>query len=461
MTEEGMSKRTFLKTAAGALWGAKLSAQTRPPNVVFIYADDLGYGDVGCYGSSIRTPHLDHLAAEGARFTNFYSASPVCSPSRAALLTGRYPTRSGITAVLMSGDTFGLPDTETTIAQTLKLAGYRTMCVGKWHLGSTTPFLPTNRGFDEYYGLPYSNDMSPLKLLHNTDVIENPTNLTTLAGRYTDQAVSFIDRSKNSPFFLYLAHHIPHIPLTPSERFKGASGLGPYGDSIMELDWSVGRVLRALAANKLSDDTLVMFASDNGPWYQGSAGRLQGRKGGTFEGGVREPFIARFPGRIPRGLVSHGVSSTMDVFPTVARLAGAPLPGNALDGVDIWPLLTGEKDEVDRELLLYFDDWNLQCARSGKWKLHVSRYNSIAWTPDPPGGRCNLPLPNPELYDLEADPEESYDAAGDNPQIVAAIRSRMEELLPTFPGPVMNAWAYTMNCKVQGGPAGALPVRVG
>ncbi|MCC7174073.1 MAG: sulfatase [Bryobacterales bacterium] len=457
-----MNKREFLSTATGALWGAKLTAQAqgRPPNVVLIYADDLGYGDLGCYGSRIPTPYLDHLAANGARFTNFYSASPVCSPSRAALLTGRYPTRSGVTAVLMPDDRFGLPATETTIAQTLKPAGYRTMCVGKWHLGSAAPFLPTNHGFDEYYGVPYSNDMWPLKLLHNTDIIEDPTNLTTLAERYTGQAVNFINRSKSSPFFLYLAHHIPHIPLTPSEHFKGASGLGPYGDSVAELDWSVGQVLRALAANRLSGDTLVMFASDNGPWFQGSTGRLQGRKGGTFEGGVRVPFIARFPRRIPRGQVCQGVSTTMDILPTVARLAGAPLPAHVLDGVDIWPMLTGETDEAERDLLLYFDGWNLQCARSGKWKLHVSRYNSIAWTPDPPGGRYNLPLPNPELYDLAADPEESYDTAGDNPQIAARIRSRMEELLPTFPGPVMNAWLTTMSYKVQGGPAGALPVRV-
>lgn len=464
MPEEGMSKRAFLKTATGALWGAALSAQSmsqsRPPNIVYINTDDLGYGDLGCYGSSIRTPNIDRMAAQGVRFTQFYSAGPVCTPSRAALLTGRYPTRSGVTAVLTPVDTCGLPASETTIAQTLKLAGYRTMCVGKWHLGSLAQFLPTNHGFDEYYGVPYSNDMSPLTLLHNTNIIENSTNLTTLASRYTDQAAKFITQSRESPFFLYLAHHIPHIPLTPSDRFNGASGLGPYGDSVMELDWSVGQVLRALAANKLSENTLVMFSSDHGPWYQGSAGRLRGRKGETYEGGMRVPFIARFPGRIPRGLVSQGVASSMDILPTLAQLTGAPLPSNVLDGVDIYPLLTGEKATVDRELLLYFDDWNLQCARSGKWKLHVSRYNSVVWTPDPPGGRFNLPLPNPELYDLETDPEETYDAAGDNPQVVASIRTRLEELLPTFPGPVMNAWVATMSMKVRGGPAGALPVRV-
>ena len=461
MPVEEITRSEFLKTAAGGLWGTDFLPQNRAPNIVYINTDDLGYGDLGCYGSSIPTPNINHLAAQGVRFTQFYSAGTVCSPSRSALMTGRYPTRSGVTWVLFPSDTFGLPDCETTIAQTLRLAGYQTMCVGKWHLGSARQFLPTNRGFDEYYGLPFSHDMSPLTLMHNTDVIENPAKLTTLASRYTSQAVSFINRAKDSPFFLYLAHHIPHIPLVPSDRFKGASGLGPYGDSVVELDWSVGQVLRALAANKLTENTLVMFSSDHGPWFQGSAGRLRGRKGDTYEGGMRVPFIARFPGRIPRGSVSRGVASQMDVLPTLARLTGAPLPGNPLDGIDIWPLLTGGQDSIERELLFYFDDWALQCARSGRWKLHVSRYNSVAWTPDPPGGRINLPLANPELYDVEDDPGESYDVSGDHPEIVAGIRRRMEELLPSFPGPVMSKWVETMNMKVQGGPCGALPVRVG
>jgi arylsulfatase A len=459
MPEETMSKRTFLKTAAGALLGVAAAAQSRPPNVVLINADDLGYGDLSCYGSGIRTPNLDRMAEQGVRFTQFYSASPVCSPSRAALMTGRYPTRTGVASVLTPNDNCGLPDSETTIAQSLKQAGYRSMCIGKWHLGSAAQFLPTNRGFDEYLGIPYSNDMTPLKLLQNTDVIENPVDLTSLATRYTRASVDFINRSRTSPFFLYLAHHIPHLPLSPSARFRGASGLGLYGDSVMELDWSVGQVLRALAANRLSGSTLVMFTSDNGPWYQGSSGRLQGRKGQTYEGGVREPFIARLPGRIPAGRVCEGVASHMDLLPTVTRLAGAPLPGNTLDGVDIWPMLSGEQETVDRDLLLYFDEWNVQCARSGKWKLHVSRYNSVAWTPVPPEGRINLPLRHPELYNLEADPEEAYDVAGDNPEIVASIRRHIEELLPTFPAQVTDAWMSTLNTKSQDCPVGGLPAR--
>ena len=310
MPEEKMSKRTFLKTAAGALWGVAAAAQSRPPNVVLINADDLGYGDLSCYGSGIRTPNLDRMAEQGVRFTQFYSASPVCSPSRAALMTGRYPTRTGVASVLTPNDTCGLPDSETTIAQSLKQAGYRSMCIGKWHLGSAPQFLPTRRGFDEYLGIPYSNDMTPMKLLQNTEVIEDPVDLTSLATRYTRTAVDFINRSRTSPFFLYLAHHMPHLPLSPSARFRCASGLGLYGDSVMELDWSVGQVLRAIAANRLSGSTLVMFTSDNGPWYQGSSGRLQGRKGQTYEGGVREPFIARLPGRIPAGRVCGGVAST-------------------------------------------------------------------------------------------------------------------------------------------------------
>ena len=423
-----------------------------------IYADDLGYGDLGCYGSKIRTPNLDRMAAEGIRFTQFYSANPVCSPSRAALLTGRYPTRTGVPNVIMAPDKTGLADTETTLAALLKAQGYKTMCIGKWHLGHQPQYLPTKRGFDEYYGIPYSNDMTPRPLMHNTETLEEPAVLETLTARYTQQALAFIERSKASPFFLYMPHTFPHIPLAASTRFRGKSPLGLYGDVVEELDWSVGEVLAKLKKEGLDNQTLVMFSSDNGPWYQGSPGHLRGRKGSTYEGGVREPFLALFPGRIPRGAVCRGIAGTIDVLPTVARLTGAPLPKLPLDGIDIWPLLSGAKPSLERDALLYFDGWNLQCARWKQWKLHVARYNTFAYSPAPGGGRVNLPLQRPELYDIEQDPTEAYDTAAENPAVVTEITARIDRLIPGFPAEVQQAWANTRERQTAAHPTGALPV---
>jgi arylsulfatase A-like enzyme len=449
-----LSRRAFLASSAAT---ALVRAQPRSPNVVFIYADDLGYGDLGVYGSKIRTPNLDRMATEGVRFTQFYSANPVCSPARAALLTGRYPTRVGVPRVLNPNDTTGLALNETTIAQMLKGSGYRTMCIGKWHLGHQPEYLPTARGFDEYFGIPYSNDMTPRPLLHNTEKIEEPANLETLTQRYTEQAVKFLEGSRNSPFFLYMPHTFPHIPLAASPRFRGKSPLGLYGDTLEELDWSVGEVMSTIRRIGADNNTLVMFSSDNGPWYQGSAGALRGRKGSTYEGGVREPFLARFPGKIPKGTVCQGVAGTVDILPTIAKLTGAKTPGLPLDGIDIWPLLTGSRASIDREALLYFDNWNLQCARWGKWKLHFARYNTFAYSPAPQGGRVNLPLRPPELYDIEADPMESYDVAPENSGVVKEIQSRVDRLLPTFPGEVQKAWAETQERKTTSTATGALP----
>ena len=454
-----MDRRQFLAAAAGSISHLRAAAAT--PNIVLIYADDLGYGDLGCYGGKIRTPHLDGMAREGMRFTHFYSANPVCSPSRAALLTGRYPTRVGVPRVFFPYDTTGLPDSEMTMAQMLKARGYKTMCVGKWHLGHLPPYLPTRRGFDEYFGIPYSNDMNPRSLLHatadKTETVEEQATLETLTPRYTEQAVRFIERSKDSPFFLYMPHTYPHIPLAASEKFRGKSSQGLYGDVVEELDWSVGQVLAALKKHGVENNTLVLFSSDNGPWYQGSPGRLRGRKGMTYEGGVREPFIARFPGRIPQGKVSSAIASTMDIFPTVAKLCGATPSNKPLDGIDIWPILAGQKPAIEREALLYFDDLYLQCARLGKWKLHIARYNTTAYNPAPEGGRINLPLKAPELYDLVSDPDESYDLAPENPQVVADIEARIERLMAGFPEDIRKAHAETKALATGTSAIGALP----
>ncbi len=454
-----VNRREFFKTtAAGAVaTSSALSADAKPPNVVFIYADDLGYGDLGCYGGEIQTPHLDGMARDGMRFTNFYSANPVCSPSRAALLTGRYPTRVSVPRVLFPYDTTGLPDSETTIAQMLKAKQYKTMCIGKWHLGHLPPYLPMRRGFDEYFGIPYSNDMSPRPLMHNAETIEEPAKLETLTPRYTEQAVRFIERSKDSPFFLYMPHTYPHIPLAASARFRDKSAAGLYGDVVEELDWSVGEVLAALRKNGLENDTLVCFSSDNGPWYQGSPGKLRGRKGMTYEGGMREPFIARLPGRIPKGRVCSGVASTIDILPTLAKLCDVPLPQKPLDGIDIWPMLSGQKSEIEREVFLYFDNWNLQCARLGRYKLHIARYNSMAYNPPPAIGRINLPLPSPELYDLNVDFDESYDVAAKHPEVVREIQTRVERLLAGFPDEVRKAYAETSALKTGNFATGAVP----
>ena len=435
-----MKRRDFLASAAAGI-GSVYAAPAKPPNIVFILCDDLGYGDLGCYGSRIRTPNLDRMATEGVRFTNFCAADPVCSPSRAALLTGRYPTRVGVPRVLFPQDEGGLNLDETTLANVLKSSGYHTMCIGKWHLGRPQQYLPTSRGFDSYFGIPYSNDMNPRVLMRNTQVIEETANLETLTQRYTEEARRFIEASKGGPFFLYMPHTFPHIPLAASPRFRGKSSEGLYGDVVEEVDWSVGEVLQTLRRNGLDRDTLVMFSSDNGPWYQGSPGKLRGRKGTTYEGGIREPFIAWWPGKIPGGRVCNGLASMMDVFPTLAKLCGGALPSKPLDGIDIWPLVHGDQASIERPPLLYFDGWDLQCARWMNWKLHVARHNSAAFSPSPPGGRRSCMLPKPELYNLASDPDESYDVAPENPQIVARLQARIAEMLKTFPEPVREAWA--------------------
>jgi arylsulfatase len=299
--------------------------------------------------------------------------------------------------------------------------------------------------------------MNPRVLLHNEEVVEQTATLETLTPRYTEQALRFIERSKGGPFFLYMAHTYPHIPLGASARFRGKSPLGLYGDVVEELDWSTGEILSALKKHGLDNNTLVMFASDNGPWYQGSPGRLRGRKGSTYEGGQRVPFLARFPGRIPKGARCAGVGSVMDIFPTLARLCNAPRPANAWDGTDIWPLISGQQRELEREALLMFDGIHFQCARWKQWKLHVARYNTAVYTPAPPGGRVNLPLPAPELYNLELDPDESFDVAPGNAGVVKEMLARIEKVIEGMPGEIRRDYQQTRSRQVRPTAVGAYP----
>jgi arylsulfatase len=454
-----LSRRTFLKAAAGLplLSLRQARADSRPPNIIVILTDDLGFGDVGFNGSRIATTNLNRLAANGATLQQFYSANPVCSPSRASLLTGRYPTRVGIPDIVFPWDTYGLADGETTIGQMLQAAGYATICIGKWHLGSLPQFMPTNHGFDEFYGVPYSNDMQPLPMMHNLDVVEPNTDNDYLTQKYTVAAVNYIKANAQRPFFMYLAHNVPHIPFGSSPNFKGKSPLGPYADAVQELDWSVGQVVQALVDNGIDQNTLAIFTSDNGPWFQGSQGRLRGRKGETYEGGMREPFIAYMPGTIPAGLQCASVGSMLDLLPTFAAISGASLPAQPVDGINIWPLFTGAQTFIARDVLLYFDSWNIQCARFGQWKLHLARYNAFPWVETPPEGRINLPLWTPELYDVVNDPEEAYECGSAHPDVVADLTRRVLAMLPTFPSRVQAEWAATQARKIQWEPAGDLP----
>src|SRR5262245_13749067 len=374
----------------------------RSPNFVIIYADDLGYADVGSFGASgYKTPNIDRMAREGARLTDFYVAQAVCSASRAALLTGSYPNRVGIQGALNHRSDHGINDNEMTIAEVLKPRGYATAIFGKWHLVHHPQFLPLRHGFDEYLGLPYSNDMWPnhpsaekgfypdLPLIENDKVVKLMPDQSQLTTWYTERAVKFIEKNKNNPFFLYLPHSMPHVPLFVSDKFKGKTRRGLYGDVIEEIDWSVGQVLDALKRFGLDRDTLVCFSCDNGPWlsygnHAGSAKGLREGKGTSFEGGVRNPFIARWPGKIPSGRVCREPAMTIDILPTLAKLTGAPLPPLPIDGLDIGPLLWGEPGaRSPHEAFCFYWNRELQAVRSGDWKIHFPhKYRSLT---KPPG----------------------------------------------------------------------------
>lgn len=431
------------------LSGLNSLAVAKKPNIVIILTDDQGYGDLSCYGGkNVSTPRIDQMAAEGARLTDFYMAAAVCTPSRAALMTGSYPRRIDMGTggkdfgVILAGDPKGLNPEEITIAEVLKDAGYRTGMFGKWHLGDQPEFLPTRQGFDEFFGIPYSHDIHPyhlkqkffkfppLPLLEGEDVIEVDPDADYLTKRFTERAVKFIEENKDQPFFLYLPHPIPHVPIHVSPEFmkdvpapikaklakEKSSGkidyktrnlLFPY--AISEIDWSVGKILDTLKENGLDENTIVIFTSDNGPGT-GSAGPLSGKKGSSLEGGPRVPAIIRWPGHIPAGQENHEMLSAMDLLPTFAKLAGAQIPSDrVIDGKDIWPVLTTNA-ESPHEVLFYHISNNLMAVRSGKWKLHVKSK----------AGKHRVPAPS--LFNLEEDIAEKKNVVAQHPEVAEKLR---------------------------------------
>lgn len=423
----------------------------RPPNFVIVFTDDQGYQDVGCFGSpDIKTPNLDRMAQEGMRFTNFYASQAVCSASRASIVTGCYNVRVGITGALGPRAKHGINADELTIAEVVKRRGYATAIYGKWHLGHHPKFLPTRHGFDDYFGLPYSNDMwpfhptnksfPPLPLIEGEKVVnanvtaEDQTHLTTW---YTERAVKFIRENKDRPFLVYLPHSMPHVPLFVSEKFKGKSKRGIYGDVIMEIDWSVGQILETLKQLDLDDNTLVIFTSDNGPWlsygdHAGCALPLREGKGTMFDGGCREACIMRFPGKIPAGGVCHELAATIDVLPTIAALAGVELPKDRIiDGKNIWPLMSGVPNaKSPHEAYYFYWGGHLQAVRNGKWKLHFPHaYRSLKGEP----GSGGKPGPYVQkkiglaLFDLVADIGETTNLVDQHPQVVKRLQALAEK----------------------------------
>jgi arylsulfatase A-like enzyme len=437
-----------LMLAAGLAPAPAHAQADRPPNIVLVYADDLGYSDVGCFGAhGYATPNIDRLAAEGVKFTDFYVAQAVCSASRTALLTGCYPNRLGILGALGPDAKIGISDSERTIAQVLKPRGYATAIFGKWHLGHHPRFLPTRHGFDEYFGLPYSNDMWPnhptnrsfpdLPLIDGEKTAATNPDQRKLTTWYTEHAVRFIASNQDRPFFLYVPHSMPHVPLHVSDKFAGKTERGLFGDVIAELDWSVGQILGALKEHGIDDRTLVLFTSDNGPWltygdHGGSARPLREGKGTSFDGGVREPFVARWPGRIPAGTVCREPAMTIDLLPTFAHLAGADVEtpsDRPIDGKDITPLLLGTPGARSPHEALYFY-WGreLQAVRSGRWKLHLPhKYQAL--TAGGAGGKPGTSTARSiglSLFDIESDPGEQTDVASRHPDVVQQLEQLAE-----------------------------------
>ncbi len=441
---------------------------TPPPNVIFIFADDLGYGDLSSYGATdIRTPNIDRIGTEGTRFTSFYVAQSVCTASRAALMTGSYANRVNMSGALNHLSQTGLHPKERLLSELFKSRGYATALFGKWHLGHETPFLPTRRGFDEWLGIPYSNDNGPLHpvtpglpalpLYDGEKVIERDPDQSQFTRRFTERAVSFIERNRDRPFFLYLPHVMPHVPIFASETFKGKSKRGLYGDVVEELDWGIGEVMATLRRLGLDERTLIVFASDNGPFlsygdHAGSARPLREGKLTTFEGGVRVPCLVRWPGKVPAERVSDALFTTMDFYVSFAKLIGATLPEHTIDGIDVRPLLFGESGARARETFWYYSGDELHAVRQGDWKLHVPHeYLVVAAEPGRSGKPSNWANMKPlshtvsgirgiasrhgyrveeigvALYDLKSDPGETKDLAASHPEIVARLQEQVRQ----------------------------------
>ncbi len=423
--------------------------QSTAPNFIIIFADDLGYGDLGIYGHpTIKTPNLDRMATEGQKWTDFYVAASVCTPSRAGILTGRYPIRSGMCSdkyrVLFPNSLHGIPASEITLAEQLKKAGYSTACIGKWHLGDRPQYLPTNNGFDYYFGIPYSNDMDfvghksywefadsiPIEyynvpLMRNTEIIERPAEQHTITRRYTDETIRFIKEHKNGPFFIYLAHNLPHIPLFASKDFQGTSLRGLYGDVVQEIDHGVGRILATLREEGLDKNTLVVFTSDNGPWlpfktHAGSAGLLRAGKGTTWEGGMREPCIFWWPGKIQPAVITD-IGSTLDLFTTFSHLASEPLPDDRIiDGLDLSPTLLAGKPSP-RDNLFYYRGTTIYAVRLGEYKAHFITEGEYGMF----GGK-EIHDP-PVLYNVDQDPSEQFNIADKHPEVLEKIAELVAE----------------------------------
>ena len=446
--------------------GSAVASDVEHPNIVVLFADDLGYGDLGCFGHpKFKTPRLDRMAEEGARLTNFYVPMPFCAPSRGSILTGRYPFRHGVVRNPCPDagiNDVGLALSEITIAEALRTAGYATCCIGKWHLGHVPGFFPREQGFDEYLGILYSNDMRPVELIDGETRVEYPVVQATLTKRYTERAIRFMTANRDRPFFLYLPHAMPHKPLAASEAFYKKSGAGLYGDVIAELDWSVGTILDTLKELNLEKRTLVIFTSDNGPWFGGYSGGLRGMKGQQWEGGIRVPMIARWPGVIPPGQTISETAGSVDVFPTALALAGTPLPQDrTIDGRDIMPMLT-RKTPSPHEILIAQSGPKVTTVVSGRWKLHVkapspwprNRLNSADWVdPRGPDGTTiiapkeqatplDIPDPGTEdgcpgadmiLFDLQEDPSEQTNVADQHPDVIERLMKLYRELLTDAP----------------------------
>jgi arylsulfatase A len=442
-----------------------VSKKTRRPNVVLMICDDLGFGDLGCYGSRVPTLNLDRMASEGMRFTRFNAGHPICSASRAALLTGRYGVRCNTGGAFGPHSAVGTSLDETLLSNLFKSGEYTTKAIGKWHLGDAPEYLPTNRGFDSFYGVPYSVDMYPMPFMRDTVVLEDEADRNLLTPRYTEEAVKYINESTDNPFFLYLAFSYPHDPPKASERFSGRSGFGDQGDSIAEIDWSVGEVLHALERKRIASDTLVLFTSDHGPWYQGSPGRLRGRKASTFEGGFRVPLIARWPGKIQSAKIVDAPCSNLDILPSLSTLCGLEQPAKPLDGVDISALFLNHSETIEERPRIYFfpmskGGLDVHCIRKGDWKLRVAQgvKGEIYLNDRSTAARGSAWLSNPELYNLKLDPEESYDTAKLYPKKVAELQSDLDLLMKTFPPDVVGAYAkLKQDIGDPSTPAGASP----